>query len=438
MKLFFLYFFIGFPSFFFAAHLDINVKNWGAKGDGKTDDYPILLKIADAASKAGSATVYFPSGDYYIAPYHTKNRTIRDIEFKNIDGLKIWGDNAKISVNGNFTRRKDYSYGQYNYSYTTAVIPIFLRNCTNVELSGIELDGNVDKMKREQDIAESGGHLLYILDSRNIKLTDLKIHHAHSDGLFVEGTVTENVTAFNVVSYRNARQGMSILQLYNGIFDNCSFSENGKTDGDYGGHAPRAGVDIEPESSVTAVKNIVFNNCTFKDNAGSQFVVSHPNTTQDVFLNKCSFYSGKADFSYAVIVNAKNVVFDNCIFDLKGGNIYPTWQQQGSTSIFKNSHIKSDENAITAVSGELTNSVIFENNVIEYTGEKPLSSYFPYIQMDNLVFVNNRIIIPKKFTRKGTPVSLIQKAKKIKGNKFYDGIKVYNPWVSYDGGNKMD
>lgn len=46
---------------------NINVRNFGALGDGKTDDTAAFQKALDAAAKAGGGVVYAPVGNYFFA-----------------------------------------------------------------------------------------------------------------------------------------------------------------------------------------------------------------------------------------------------------------------------------------------------------------------------------------------------------------------------------
>jgi hypothetical protein len=43
-----------------------NVKDWGATGNGRTDDAPAIQAAIDAAIAAGGGTVWFPTGDYVV------------------------------------------------------------------------------------------------------------------------------------------------------------------------------------------------------------------------------------------------------------------------------------------------------------------------------------------------------------------------------------
>ncbi len=46
---------------------DYNVKNWGAIGDGETDDYQSLKKAVDLQVPNGNVILYFPAGKYKIS-----------------------------------------------------------------------------------------------------------------------------------------------------------------------------------------------------------------------------------------------------------------------------------------------------------------------------------------------------------------------------------
>lgn len=66
----------------------INVKDYGATGDGTTDD-TVALQAAFSAVPTGGATVYFPVGDY---------KTTATIDIPNKPGMRIVGAGCKASM----------------------------------------------------------------------------------------------------------------------------------------------------------------------------------------------------------------------------------------------------------------------------------------------------------------------------------------------------
>ena len=56
------------PGFLDSKHsLYLNIKDFGAKGDGKSDDTPALLAAIEEAERS-EGTIYFPTGEYKIHP----------------------------------------------------------------------------------------------------------------------------------------------------------------------------------------------------------------------------------------------------------------------------------------------------------------------------------------------------------------------------------
>jgi Pectate lyase superfamily protein len=51
----------------FAATPTLNVRDFGATGDGTTDDGPAFQKALDALATAGGGTLFVPAGKYAIA-----------------------------------------------------------------------------------------------------------------------------------------------------------------------------------------------------------------------------------------------------------------------------------------------------------------------------------------------------------------------------------
>jgi hypothetical protein len=69
-----------------------NVKDYGAKGDGSTDDTSSIQSAIDAASTAGGGTVWFPAGTYMVTPTTNPALTVTT------DGIKLVGAARKKSI----------------------------------------------------------------------------------------------------------------------------------------------------------------------------------------------------------------------------------------------------------------------------------------------------------------------------------------------------
>ena len=78
-KITFLFFFLIIISVS-AQKIFYNVLDYGAKGDGKTNNTKAINDAIDTAAKNGGGTVYFPAGDYLSFTIHMQSKiTIYDI-----------------------------------------------------------------------------------------------------------------------------------------------------------------------------------------------------------------------------------------------------------------------------------------------------------------------------------------------------------------------
>ncbi|MEJ5961313.1 glycosyl hydrolase family 28-related protein [Pedobacter immunditicola] len=411
----------------------VNVKSYGAKGDGKSNDYPALKKAVAQINAQKGGLLYFPPGTYYLDVYHQGKKSVdtTDLEFKYCDGLRIYGEKATIAVKGDIHRKVTRKNANHTFSSITAITPIKLSYCKNVTIEGLTLDGNVDQMSKDKKVNESGGHLIFINRSENVKLKNLNIHHAQTDGIYIRNH-SKNVTGENLVSSNNARQGMSIIQLEKGVFNNCKFINTGITGGKYGRHAPSGGVDIEPNRQTERVVDIQFNNCTFANNRGPQLLVSHPATSRQIVLRSCKFVADKNSNRLGVLVNAKEVLFEDCHFDLGKANIYPA-RKAGTSSVFRNCVIRSSSSGFIAVNKGTERSVVIDRCTLEYTGKAKISSYFPYINMTNMVFTNNTIKVPSQYYKASGVSGMVMNSKKVSGNKYQSNGREVQRQLSVKG-----
>ena len=102
----------------------VNVLDFGALGDGVTDDSAsIYAAVAQANQLVGQAVVFFPPGDY---------RTADGLVFNNENDLILQGSSRKLS-----------RIGLLNANTATSVVAF--RNCFDVEMEQLQIDGECDQ-----------------------------------------------------------------------------------------------------------------------------------------------------------------------------------------------------------------------------------------------------------------------------------------------------
>ena len=223
----------------------MNVKQFGAKGDGTTDDTTRIQGALD-----NSATVLVPKGTYMVDAItkikpNTNNKLILD----------------------NDATLKAITNSETNYAI------IWCEDVTDVEICGGTLQG-----ERDTHTGSTGewGHCIRLYgDSDRIYIHDINLINAWGDGIacVVTGSVrTERVHVKNV-----RRNGYSIAAVQ-------GFTSTDDIIEDTNGTAPQYGVDIEPDTDTQVIKDVVFNNLTTRNNASGGFQI-HMFRNNSVYAN---------------------------------------------------------------------------------------------------------------------------------------------------------
>ncbi len=307
----------------------INVKKFGAKGDGKANDYYAIQKAIAELHRIKSGTLLFPKGTYRVNEVLRQNEKGQVLNgkshfyFKGLKNITIKGEKGTlISIKGDFRKKTEWEIKERNFGYSFDYQISFVFNqCKNITIENLEINGNCDKMTREKIVVEnpSFGFLFGegITDSvENVLLRNLYIHHVSTDGISWKGRggglYGENLRLTN-----NGRCALSIVQGKNMRFVNCEFSETGVT-GKYESHSPNTGVDIENESYFT-IENIYFKKCRFVKNKNTQFIASGfdgvgAGRTTNVHLDSCYFEENRSIEPVrdrAVMINTGNSSITN-------------------------------------------------------------------------------------------------------------------------------
>lgn len=220
----------------------VSVKDFGAKGDGVTDD-----TAAIQAAIAAADNLYWPEGTYLVDT--ASNAMVPTSKI----GMWWYGYGATIKA-------KDGATAAGN------ALMLRLFNCSNVVIEGLTFDGN----RANRTAFASSSHCIQINDGDDIVLRDVVIKNSTYDGIYVRGTTPGTESTYptkilfdNVVVDNAYRNGLSLVgangvTIRGGRFTNTN------------GTAPQAGIDIEPNASDTyLVKNVLIEGTHFEGNTGT-------------------------------------------------------------------------------------------------------------------------------------------------------------------------
>lgn len=319
---------------------------FGAKGDGRTDDYDAMMRMVAAVNAAGGGTVGLAGGrTYFLDRYVTAANQADSLTFKNCSGLTIEGNGAAIAVKGDFFR---------DQRATSSLAGLVFADCRNVALRRLELVGNVGQTRRDMTLREPSSHGLVFEGCYDVLIDGVTSRHFAADGLYIRQSRQPGPTKvwsasrrFTVRNSRflfNARQGLSVIQLRGGRFENCDFSHTGyiapETRGPYGHHNPSAGVDVEPNRSPNTERpvdvmtgDLHFANCRMIGNRGIAFAACKYGPSgrfvEQISVESCLLQCDESDaIRYGFIFDVEGGHVTNCTLRMNGRTAYIGWRRR--------------------------------------------------------------------------------------------------------------
>ncbi len=219
-----------------------NVKNYGATGNGASDDTAAIQNAINAAYEAGGGVAEVPAGTYMI-------------------NLAYQMDEVGLLVMPNVTLQLDAGSMLKSMSGApgTSYMVMFSAG-SNMNLVGPGvLDGN------KSEVGNGNNANVGFWGGSNIVLAGFTSQNAGADGIYINGYPTASLAVSNVLIYgvtctANGRNGMSPDGCDGLIVRDCTFSNQTSTN-------PANGIDCEPINGQ-APNNFWIFNCAISGNVG--------------------------------------------------------------------------------------------------------------------------------------------------------------------------
>lgn len=220
----------------------VSVKDFGAVGDGVTDDTAAIQNAFNHSSAIGVTLTAEGSDTYLVRSLTAPSNLTFDMQ----------GATLKLAP------------AQPVLSYVIRV-----QEVSNVKIYNGTIDGNRSNQVNPGTPEDGGFHGLGIRRATDSVFQDLTLQNCATDGIFIAGisptTWSERLSIVRCVSNGNARQGMSLISVISSTFEDCTFSNTS-------GRAPQSGVDVEPDHATQEI-DVYFKGITrCFGNAGRGFV----------------------------------------------------------------------------------------------------------------------------------------------------------------------
>lgn len=259
-----------------------NVVDYGAVGDGKTDNAETIQKAIDDCSAYKHGTVFFPSGNIFMSgPFDLKS----NIKFQ-VD------NNCAIIANPDETV---YKKSAFRENLEEGTIWIGGENAENIEIfgkgvidgNGIAFMGQEEKaayVLKEFNIVDPRPHLMTLINIKNLRINEITLRNSAYWCLHLVGC--ENVTIRNMKILNNLKirnsDGIDLDHTKDVTINNC-YIESGddcicfKTRREYEKFGPTENIEIDNcilkstscsiklgSENIDAIRNVKVADCQIK------------------------------------------------------------------------------------------------------------------------------------------------------------------------------
>lgn len=349
----------------------VSVLDFGAVGDGVTDDTAALQAFLDAAGH-----LHLGPKTYVTLPLLVRSNTT--LHFHPLTVLK-----AKTG-----------------YAVTDRLLRI--EGVDNVTILG---NGGAVQMLKAEYVADEQRHGVNISASTNVRVYDLNSNDSGGDGFYIGGTTKcENVALINCNAKNNRRQGLSITNVVNCLILGGIYR-------DTVGTAPECGIDIESNlADGYYLQNVSLIGVRTYNNKGGGILISPQSkfAPVSIYVKGCtSEYDGDAKGGLGLIAAMAyqtgtdpaligkilgQITAEDCtIINPQGSGIVSTnWTENAPQTKLKNIYV------LNAYSNGAVAALTRNQSGLRIRGETPSTGTFGTsvgnIEVDGITVVDNRAV----------------------------------------------
>ncbi len=232
-----------------ASKVVVNVKDKGAKGDGRTDETAAIQKAIDEVARTGGS-VLVPDGVYMINAVAPGQLALKSgVILKLAPGAIL----------------RAIANGSEGYAILT------ITGASHVGVIGGILEGD-----RKQHLGKTGEWGMGIRvdgGSEHVTISDVTSKDMWGDGFYIDGA--KDVRLCNIVADYNRRQGLSIIDAVGVLVTNSVFKNTRGT-------RPSAGIDLEPDLATQVIRDVRITRSKFFDNDGGGILIQAKKGAQNI------------------------------------------------------------------------------------------------------------------------------------------------------------
>ncbi len=228
----------------------INVKDFGAVGDGTTDDTEAIKSAVTSLNENGGI-LYFPTGTYSVSVASNSESIITLNSNKEIE-LDFFKSTIQMTTNG---------YPNY--------IIVNAENCNNVEVRNGNLVG--DRLTHDYvttNSAHAWGMGVRSTNNVSCNVLNMEVSDMTGDAIYNRNTSTGATNINDCNLHHCRRMGITVAGSDIVNISNTNIEYIGTTDNIIG-TAPMAGIDVEPQTQEERINYVLLDNVNIENIADS-------------------------------------------------------------------------------------------------------------------------------------------------------------------------